>query len=143
MALGDRLAGGMFEEQLLQKVENAKTSLTPMPSLIIYEDNRAAITVIQKGYSRSLAHIPRTHRVNVAWASEVIANPAVNMEFIPTKHQAADIFTKAFTDKSAWRGLLELIGIIEFGTTNVGTRKDVALATVSITCQHESRIDMM
>ena len=43
--------------------------------LIIFEDNQSTILVAEKGYSKQLRHLGRTHRVSLAWPSDtVIAN---------------------------------------------------------------------
>ena len=53
-----------------------------------------------------MRHISRTHRVNIAWLKERFDRKDVIMKFIETQRQAADIYTKHFTDKYKWFGSL-------------------------------------
>ena len=84
--------------------------------LYVLEDNASTICVLEKGSSNKLAHLTRTHRVNLHWLSEVCASQGVHVGHIGTDDQAGDIFTKAFTDPIKWDTLCNLVGIYE---TNV------------------------
>ena len=88
-------------------------------SLIVLEDNQSTIAVAEKGWSKALRHIKRTHRVNVAWIGEVIGSPEVKMHYIESRKQAADIFTKAFTSKEKFQELCELVGITRVGASHI------------------------
>ena len=79
--------------------------------MVLREDNQATICVIKNGYSPALRHMPRTHRVSVAWLSELIQEEEVDVQYCDTNEQAADIFTKPFTGIPKWRNALQLIGI--------------------------------
>ena len=78
--------------------------------MVLREDNQATICVIKNGYSPALRHMPRTHRVSVAWLSELIQEEEVDVQYCDTNEQAADIFTKPFTGIPKWRNALQLIG---------------------------------
>ena len=79
-------------------------------SLKIHEDNQATILVVRKGFSPKLRHISRTHKVNLGSLSEVIAENNVDLEYVDTNEQAADIFTKALPPHK-WAAALALLGI--------------------------------
>ena len=79
--------------------------------LYLFEDNEWTITVIEKGASAKLAHLTRTHRVNLHWMSEVVRSNNVHLGHIGTDDQAGDIFTKAFTDLIKWAILCSLVGV--------------------------------
>jgi hypothetical protein len=61
-----------------------------------YEDNESSITVMRKGYSSQLRHIPKTHRVSLSLIKEVFDEAGCNRHllYIPTESQKADLFTK-------------------------------------------------
>ena len=94
-----------------------ETSVEPV--LHVYEDNNSAITVGDKGYSKQLRHVSRTHRVNIAWVSEVLALPDVDIHHIDSARQAADILTKQFTQKDKFDQLRKLVGISSVGSDHV------------------------
>ena len=79
-------------------------------SLTIYEDNQATIKVVLKGYSHKLRHISRTHKVDLSSIKEIIDTDAVEIEYIKTDLQAADIFTKAL-QPCKWVNALKLLGM--------------------------------
>ena len=81
--------------------------------LYIFEDNTSTICVLEKGASNKLAHLTRTHRVNLHWLSEVCASQGIHVGHIGTDDQAGDIFTKAFTDPLKWDTLTKLVGMYE------------------------------
>ena len=83
----------------------------PSISLLVYEDNQSTIVVLEKGSSQALAHMNRTHRVNISWAGEVLACNDIAIHYIESCLQAADILTKGFTDTEKWKSLLPLIGM--------------------------------
>ena len=78
--------------------------------LEICEDNQATIIVAKAGFSQKLRHIQRTHKVNIGSIKEVIEQPYCSLEYIDTKLQAADIFTKAL-EPSKWQNALHLLSI--------------------------------
>ena len=78
--------------------------------LRVMEDNQATILVVKKGYSPKLRHITRTHKINLSCLSEVFAEGDVTIEYVDTKDQAADIFTKALPPQK-WGAALNLLGM--------------------------------
>ena len=82
-----------------------------LADLYVFEDNTSTISVLEKGSSQKLAHLTRTHRVNLHWLAEVVASQGVHVGHIGTDDQAGDIFTKAFTDPIKWDTLTKLVGM--------------------------------
>ena len=79
--------------------------------LLIYEDNQATIQVLEKGTSKAVGHMQRTHRVNIHWLSEVVRMTYIHLFYLETLLQVADIFTKAFLDPVKWAHACSLIGM--------------------------------
>ena len=66
--------------------------------ITFHEDNQAMIKIIQTGKNPQLRHIGRTHRVSIAWLHETFKHDWLDLVYQDTYGQAADIFTKAFTE---------------------------------------------
>ena len=79
--------------------------------LYFEEDNNTAITTINNGFSPAMRHIGRTHRVSLRWLHEVCQTPCVILRRCDTNDQAADIFTKAFTNAEQWSNVTSLLGV--------------------------------
>ena len=63
--------------------------------LYVIEDIEAVIKMIIKGRSPTMRHVSRTHRVALDWLFERInLDPKIQIRYIDTKHQLADILTK-------------------------------------------------
>ena len=77
------------------------------------EDNQATIKVVESGFSQKLRHVLRTHKVNIASLNEVIeGSPSASIDYIDTKEQAADVFTKAL-EPMKWPNALRLLGMLK------------------------------
>ena len=91
-------SNGMYS--ILSNVDYVSPTLPPHQGhakLIRLEDNDAVIKMLIKGRTNKLRHVPRTHRINLDWSFEVLReDPGVNIKYINTKEQVADIFTKAY-----------------------------------------------
>ena len=62
--------------------------------LRVKEDNQATIKIFQKGFSPKLAHVKRTHKLNLGTVYEAIHDQGVSLEYVESQKQVADIFTK-------------------------------------------------
>ena len=63
--------------------------------LYVFEDKEAVIKMIIKGRSPTVRHVSRTHRVALDWLFDRInLDPEIQIRYIDTKHQLADILTK-------------------------------------------------
>ena len=88
--------------------------------LKLYEDNQAAIQVIKTGRNPTMRHLQRTHGISVRWLHDLFypkddmgntEQSVYQLEYIESKLQRADIFTKAFRDPKEWLRVQSLIGI--------------------------------
>ncbi len=63
--------------------------------LVIFEDNEAVIKMTIKGRSPQIRHVSRTHRIDLDFLFERIReDPGIQIMFVGTKDQIADMLTK-------------------------------------------------
>ena len=75
--------------------------------LYVFEDNEAAIKMIIKGRSPTMRHVSRTHRVALDWLFDRInLDPKIQIKYIDTKNQLADILTKGNFTRDEWNHML-------------------------------------
>ena len=86
--------------------------------LYVFEDNEAVIKMIIKGRSPTMRHVSRTHRVALDWLFDRInLDPKIQIKYIDTKNQLADILTKENFTRDEWNNLLTLFNISHFSPT--------------------------
>ena len=86
--------------------------------LYVFEDNEAVIKMIMKGRSPTMRHVARTHRVALDWLFDRInLDPKIQIKYIDTKNQLADILTKGNFTRDEWNHLLTLFNISHFSST--------------------------
>ena len=86
--------------------------------LYVYEDNEAVIKMIIQGRSPTLRHVCRTHRVALDWLFDRInLDSKIQIKYIDTKNQFADILTKGNFNRDEWNHLLCLFKISHFNST--------------------------
>ena len=72
----------------------------------VFEDNEAVIKMIIKGRSPTMRHVSRTHRVTLDWLFERInLDPKIQIKYIDTKNQLADLLTKGNFTRDEWNDL--------------------------------------
>ena len=87
--------------------------------LYVFEDNEAVIKMIMKGRSPTMRHVSRTHRVALDWLFDRInLDPKIQIKYIDTKNQLADILTKVNFTRDEWNHLLSLLNICHFSSTD-------------------------
>ena len=87
--------------------------------LYVFEDNEAVIKMIIKGRSPTMRHVSRTHRVALDWLFDRInLDPKIQIKYIDTKNQLADILTKGNFTRDEWNHLLCLFNISHFSSTD-------------------------
>ena len=87
-------------------------------SLYVFEDNEAVIKMIIKGRSPTMRHVSRTHRVALDWLFDRInLDPKIQIKYIDTKNQLADILTKGNFTRDEWNHLFSLFNISHFNST--------------------------
>ena len=86
--------------------------------LYVLEDNEAEIKMIIKGRSPAMRQVSRTHRVALDWLFDRInLDPKIQIKYIDTKIQRADILTKGNFTRDEWNHLLCLFNISHFSST--------------------------
>ena len=86
--------------------------------LYVFEDNEAVIKMIIKGRSPTMRHVSRTHRVALDWLFDRInLDLKIQIKYIDTKNQLADILTKGNFTRDEWNHLLTLFNISHFCST--------------------------
>ena len=87
--------------------------------LYVFEDNEAVIKMIVKGRSTTMRHVSRTHRVALDWLFDRInLDPKIEIKYIDTKNQLADILTKGNFTRYEWNHLLCLFNISHSSSTH-------------------------
>ena len=87
--------------------------------LYVFEDNGAVITMIIKGRSPTMRHVSRTHRVALDWLFDRInLDSKIQIKYIDTKNQLADILTQGNFTRDEWNHLLCLFNISHFSSTD-------------------------
>ena len=87
--------------------------------LKIFQDNEAVIKMIIKGRSPTMRHVSRTHRVALGWLFDRInLDPKIQIKYIDTKNQLADILTKGNFTRDELNHLLCLFNISHFSSIN-------------------------
>ena len=86
--------------------------------LYVFEDNEAVIKMIILGRSPTMRHVSRTHRVALDWLFDRInLDSKIQIKYIDTKNQLADILTKGNFTRDEWNHLLSLLNISHFSST--------------------------
>ena len=86
--------------------------------LFVFENNEAVIKMIIEGRSPTMRHVSRTHRVALDWLFHRInLDPKIQIKYIDTKNQLADILTKGNFTRDEWNHLLCLFNISHFSFT--------------------------
>ena len=84
----------------------------------MFEDTEAVIKMIIKGRSPTMRHVFRTHRVALDWLFDRInLDSKIQIKYIDTKNQLADILTKGNFTRDEWNHLLSLFNISHFSST--------------------------
>ena len=86
--------------------------------LYVFEDNEAVIKMIIKGRCSALRHAFRTHRVALDWLFDRInLDPKIQIKYIDTENQLADILTRRNFTRDEWNHLLCLFNSSHFSST--------------------------
>ena len=85
------------------------------PQFCIFNDNETVIKMIIEGVRPTMRHVPRTHRVALDWLFDRInLDPKIQIKYVETKNQLADMFTKGSFPRDKWNNLLHLLNIMIF-----------------------------
>ena len=78
--------------------------------LYIFEDSEAVINMIIMGRTRTMRHVSRTHRVALDWFFDrIYLDSKIQIKYIDTKNQLADILTKGNFTHDEWNHLFVLV----------------------------------
>ena len=81
--------------------------------LCISEENEAVIKMFIKRRSPTMRHVSRTHRVALDWLFDRInLDPKIQVEYVDTKNQLADMLTRGSFTRYEWNNLLHLFNIM-------------------------------
>ena len=87
--------------------------------LYTFKDNEAMIKMIIEFRSPTMRHVSRTHRVALDWLFDRInLDTKIQIRYIDTKNQLADILTKLNFTRDEWSNLLHLFNISHFSFTS-------------------------
>ena len=105
----------------------------------MFQDNEAMIKMIITGRSPTMRHVSRTYRVALDWLFDRISlDPKIQIKYIDTKNQLADILTKGNFTRDEWNHLLCLFNVSHFSSTNCSevtskrTQEDAGEERVSV-----------
>ena len=88
-----------------------ETLLNRRIRILVLEDNIGTIQAIEKGYSPALRHLPKTQKTSLDFLNYLIhVCKLVDIEYVATELQIADIFTKA-VKVADWAKACHLLGI--------------------------------
>ena len=105
--------------QDIDSVPSNVQSASHEASLFVFEDNEAVIKMIMKGRSPTMGHVSRIHRVALDWLfNRINLDPKIQIKYIDTKNQLADILTKGNFTRDEWNHLLTLFKISHFSSTS-------------------------
>ena len=105
------LAYSLFSEAL-PTLTLWETLLGRSVELQVMEDNQATIRIVKNGFSAKLRHISRTHKIDLSSLSEQFRQANIKLDYIDTKEQAADIFTKSL-EPAKWGAALDMLSIYQ------------------------------
>ena len=114
------LAAGLFSEALpvLSLFERA---MQKKMRLNIMEDNQSTIRIVKSGYSAKLRHVNRVHEVDLSSIKEQLEDGYIEIQYVDTCNQAADLFTKAL-EPQKWGPALHMLNIIVRPRTDTSTK---------------------
>ena len=85
--------------------------------LCVLEDNEAVIKIIIKGRCSTMRHVSRNLRVELDWLFDRInLDSKIQIRYMDTKHQLADMLVKGNFTRDDWNHLLHLFNISHFSS---------------------------
>ena len=88
--------------------------------LAAYVDNMQAIAAVQKGYSKKLKFLERTHRCSIGILREMVDRSDITISYSPTAEHHGDTFTKTM-EPTKFLKATELMGITSKGLVGLKT----------------------
>ena len=113
-----KLREGNLNVDQLSNLDHVTTNATSShceAQLCTFEDDEAVIKMIFKGRSPMMRHVSRTHRVASDWLFDRInLHPKIQIKYVDTKNQLADMLTKGHFTRDEWNNLLRLFNVMNF-----------------------------
>ena len=116
--------------------------------LYIFEDNEAVIKMILKGRSPTMRHVSRTNRVILDWLFDRInLDPKIQLKYIDTKNQLADMLTKGNFTRDELNHLMCLFNNSHFSSTNclevMSKRTEVDAGEARVTAKSKPMMNLV
>ena len=86
----------------------------PPIRLVALVDNTQAIAAVQKGYSKKLRFLERTHKCSINTIHELLQDGTIEVEYAPTATHRGDGFTKAM-EPAKFQRAIALMGMVSAG----------------------------
>ena len=91
------------------------------------------IRVCETGRNPTVRHLGRTHPVSVDWLHERFSANDITLVPVTTDRQAADIYTKPFTNLDKWRHATNLINVFSQAMLkSIAMRGDQSTKTIKV-----------
>ena len=101
---------GMIDPDNVDCISSNVQSSHQEALLYVFEDNEAVIKMIIEGRSPTMRHVSRTHRVALDWLFDRInLDSKIQIKYIDTKNQLADILTEGNFTRDELNHLLSLL----------------------------------
>ena len=86
--------------------------------LCVFEDTEAVIKMNIQSRSPTMRHVSRAHRLALDWLFDKInVDPKIQIRYIYTIHQLADVLAKSNFARDEWNNLLHLFNTSNFSST--------------------------
>ena len=129
----------------LTNIEHVPSSVTHSGSnamLHVFEDTEAVIKMKMKKKSPTMRHVSRTHRVALDWLFDrIYLDSKIQIRYIDTKHQLADILTKCNFTRDEWDNLLHLFNISHFSSTCCAKKSSLTSCPETMTKRMQEQKD--
>jgi hypothetical protein len=102
-----------LRQEGLPALDLLDTILDRTVTIKFYEDNQATIRMLESGKNPTLRHLGRTHKVDLAWLFEAFKGERYDLRYCTSEEQAADIFTKHFSNPDKFAHACRMIGHIK------------------------------
>ena len=104
-----------FQHTLITFIPSNTKNSDSSAMLYVFEENKAVIKMVFKGRSPAMRHVSRTHRVFLIgclreWTWKI------QIRYIDTQHQIADILTKGNFTRDEWNNILHVFNISHFSS---------------------------
>ena len=112
--------------------------------LYLFQDNEAVIKMSIQGRSPTMRHVSRTRRVALDWLFDRINwEPKIQIKYIDTKNQLADILRKENFTRDEWNHLLCLFNISHFSLEVMSNRTQEDAGEERVTAKSKPMMNLV